>query len=172
MLQAFVRESDELVHIKVDGQDITTTPEHPFWVPQQGWTDAIELRAGDILLLSNGEYVIIEAVQHEILEAPITVYNFEVEDFHTYYVTGLSILVHNDCWDITRGTRVYYKGQTYYYDGYGYYWQKDTAGHGYNGASAYKVYVKINGKMVLKWDADINGNFITGKHSSNMGRKF
>ena len=31
-----------------------------------------------------------------MLEAPVTVYNFEVEDFHTYYV-GDGVLVHNSC---------------------------------------------------------------------------
>ena len=36
-------------------------------------------------------------VQHEILESPITVYNFEVEEFHTYYVGEQSVLVHNAC---------------------------------------------------------------------------
>lgn len=46
--------------------------------------------------LLNGEYVIVEQVQHEILEAPVTVYNFEVEDFHTYYVSDSAILVHNN----------------------------------------------------------------------------
>lgn len=39
----FVRESSELVHITVNGEEITTTPTHPFWVPQKGWTDAIDL---------------------------------------------------------------------------------------------------------------------------------
>ena len=28
-------------------------------------------KAGDILVLSNGEYVVVEKVQHEILEAPV-----------------------------------------------------------------------------------------------------
>lgn len=83
VVNVFVRESDELIHIDVNGEHITTTPEHPFYVPQKGWTDAIHLRAGDRLQLLNGEYVIVEQVQHEILEAPVTVYNFEVEDFHT-----------------------------------------------------------------------------------------
>lgn len=32
----------------------------------------------DRLQLLNGEYVIIEQVQHELLETPVTVYNFEV----------------------------------------------------------------------------------------------
>ncbi len=63
----------------------------------QGWKSSIELRAGDILVLKNGEYVTVEKIQHEILEKPITVYNFEVEDFHTYYVGDSSILVHNVC---------------------------------------------------------------------------
>ena len=36
-------------------------------------------------------------IQHEILESPVTVYNFEVEDFHTYYVGESAVLVHNVC---------------------------------------------------------------------------
>ena len=39
--------------------------------------------------------MVVEAVQHEILETPVTIYNFEVEDFHTYYVGEQSVLVHN-----------------------------------------------------------------------------
>ena len=46
-------------------------------------------------MLSNGKYVTVEKVQHELLESPVTVYNFEVEDYHTYYVSGSAILVHN-----------------------------------------------------------------------------
>ena len=97
VVRTFENESSELVHIFVNDEEIITTPTHPFYVPQKGWTDAIKLRAGDILVLRNGNYVIIEKVQHEILETPIKVYNFEVEDFHTYYVGSSSILVHNEC---------------------------------------------------------------------------
>ena len=50
-----------------------------------------------MLVLSNGELVTVEFVQHEILESPIKVYNFEVEDFHTYFVGECGVLVHNDC---------------------------------------------------------------------------
>ena len=70
---------------------------HPFYSPVKGWTDAVQLRAGDILVLVNGEYVVVEKVQHEILEAPVTVYNFNVSDYHTYYVTDAGVLVHNSC---------------------------------------------------------------------------
>ncbi len=31
----------------------------------------------------------------EHLENPVKVYNFEVEDWHTYYVTEMGVLVHN-----------------------------------------------------------------------------
>ena len=97
VVQTFENETEELVHISVADDEIVTTPKHPFYVPQKGWTSAIDLRAGDILVLSNGEYVIVEKVQHEILESPVKVYNFEVQDFHTYYVGENSVLVHNKC---------------------------------------------------------------------------
>ena len=57
----------------IDNEEIVITPKHPFYVPQNGWTSAIDLRAGDILILLNGEYVIIEKVQREILENPVKV---------------------------------------------------------------------------------------------------
>ena len=97
VVQTFENETEELVHISVADDEIVTTPKHPFYVPHKGWTSAIDLRAGDILVLSNGEYVIVEKVQHEILESPVKVYNFEVQDFHTYYVGENSVLVHNMC---------------------------------------------------------------------------
>ena len=81
----------------VNGEEIICTPTHPFYVPVKGWTVACELRAGDRLQLVNGEYVVVEQVQHEILESPVTVYNFEVADFHTYYVGDTGVLVHNKC---------------------------------------------------------------------------
>jgi hypothetical protein len=97
VVQTFVNETTELVHVYVNGEKITATPEHPFYNPIKGWTSAVELRAGDILVLRSGEYVIVELVQHEILEAPIKVYNFEVADYHTYYVGESAVLVHNVC---------------------------------------------------------------------------
>ena len=97
VVETYVNSTSELVHVFVDGEEIVTTPSHPFYSPAKGWTAAVHLRAGDILQLVNGEYVVVEKVQHEILETPVTVYNFQVEDFHTYYVTNVGILVHNKC---------------------------------------------------------------------------
>ncbi len=97
VVETYINETTELVHVYVNGEDIVTTPTHPFYSPLKGWTSAIHLKAGDILVLVNGEYVIVEQVQHELLEAPIKVYNFQVEGYHTYYVSASGVLVHNTC---------------------------------------------------------------------------
>ena len=49
-------------------------------------------------MLSNANYGIIQAVKVKQLENPETTYNFEVEDFYTYYVGENSVCVHNECW--------------------------------------------------------------------------
>ena len=97
VVETYINETDELIHVFVNGEEIISTPTHPFYSPVKGWTDACKLRAGDILVLVNGEYVVVEKVQHELLEAPIAVYNFQVADYHTYYVSSTGILVHNKC---------------------------------------------------------------------------
>ncbi len=97
VVETYVNETDELIHVFAGGEEIVTPPSHPFYSPVKGWTDAAKLRAGDILVLANGEYVVVEKIQHEILEAPIAVYNFQVEDYHTYYVSNAGVLVHNRC---------------------------------------------------------------------------
>ena len=98
VVNTFVNEATELVHVFADGEEIICTNEHPFYSPVKGWIAACKLRAGDILVSLNGEYIVVEQVQHEILEVPIKVYNFEVEDFHTYFVgDGDGVLVHNSC---------------------------------------------------------------------------
>ena len=97
VVQTFRNETTEWIHVTVKGETLTCTPEHPFYVPKKGWTSAVDLRAGDILVMLNGGYVVVEQVQHELLESPETTYNFEVEDYHTYYVGNTEVLVHNQC---------------------------------------------------------------------------
>ena len=103
VLETYINETDELIHVFVNGEEIISTPRHPFYSPVKGWTDAVHLRAGDILVLVNGEYVVVEKIQHELLEAPIHVYNFQVEGFHTYYVSSSGVLVHNLCKTVGSG---------------------------------------------------------------------
>ncbi len=97
VVQTFVKQTYNLVHIYVEDEEIVTTPEHPFWEMNREWCSAIEIRAGDILKLANGKTAIVSKVYSETLSSPVTVYNFEVEDYHTYYVGEDSVLVHNWC---------------------------------------------------------------------------
>lgn len=97
VVNTYINETTHITHITIDGETITSTQTHPYFVDGQGWTYAKYLRAGDILVTLNGEKVILELVQHEILENPVSTYNFEVSDFHTYYVGNNEILVHNTC---------------------------------------------------------------------------
>ncbi len=59
--------------------------------------EAEELEVGDLAENADGESVPIESVDVEYLKEPITVYNFEVADYHTYYVGDTKVLVHNTC---------------------------------------------------------------------------
>lgn len=93
--ETFVRETKELVHVTVVSETITTTPEHPFYTASKGFLEAEKLRAGDILATVHGESVIVEQVQHEILEWPVQVYNLRVAENHTYFVGRVAIGVHN-----------------------------------------------------------------------------
>ena len=77
-----------------DGTIIEATAEHPFFIAGRGWVPAKALRAGQRSVTADGE-LLIQSVA--ILRGPVTVYNFEVKDFHTYFVSENDVLVHNEC---------------------------------------------------------------------------
>lgn len=93
----FLKEKDELIHVQVGGETITCTTEHPFYVQGKGWVAAQNLKPNDKLELRDGEDAFVDAVRYEKLNKPIPVFNFEVEGFHTYFVGGGCVLVHNKC---------------------------------------------------------------------------
>ena len=70
---------------------------HPFFVQGKGWVSAKDLVVGDKLELLDGGQAYVDAIDQEKLTESVKVYNFEVEDFHTYFVGKTSILVHNVC---------------------------------------------------------------------------
>ena len=79
----------------INGEEIITTETHPFYVNNRGFVNAGELKVDDELLDSNGNTLLIESYEIELTDEPTTVYNFQVEDFHTYYVGENGVLVHN-----------------------------------------------------------------------------
>lgn len=95
VLNTFISDTTTLIDIYIDNEHITTTEEHPFWVPTLGWVAAKDLKAGMYLQTSTETWLDIDKVDRQI-EAT-KVYNFEVEGFHTYFVSDLGLLVHNTC---------------------------------------------------------------------------
>ncbi|MEA4826009.1 MAG: polymorphic toxin-type HINT domain-containing protein, partial [Clostridium sp.] len=93
----YVNETKELIHISIGETKIKATPSHPFWIIGKGWITAEKVKVGDKVKLSSGEEVEVTEVEKEILKDAVKVYNFEVEDWHTYYVSDKDVLVHNTC---------------------------------------------------------------------------
>lgn len=94
-----VRETDKVINIDIGGEQITTTPEHPFYVVNNdkyhGYVAAKYLSAGDCIQTSDGGYLEITSIQEQTLDESISVYNFTVDDNHSYYVGENELLVHN-----------------------------------------------------------------------------
>ncbi|HBM92259.1 pretoxin [Ruminococcus sp. AM54-1NS] len=90
-----MREDNKLIHLVINGEEIITTEMHPFYVNDRGFVNAGELAVGDELLDSNKNILLVENFDVELTDKPVKVYNFQVEDFHTYHVSGLGVLVHN-----------------------------------------------------------------------------
>lgn len=95
VVETYVREDSKLIHLVINDEEIITTETHPFYVTNRGFVNAGELKIGDELLDSNGNVLLVENFAVELTDEPTTVYNFQVEDFHTYYAGQNSILVHN-----------------------------------------------------------------------------
>ena len=97
VLEIFSHEVSETYTVTIEGESIETTSGHPFYVVEEGWVGADELEAGDEVELADGDSGTVDSVEKNELDEPVTVYNFAVMDYHTYYVGENGALVHNDC---------------------------------------------------------------------------
>ena len=87
IVRTMVRESDHTVELYTEEEIIETTAEHPF-LTENGWKDAAELQTGDRIKSRNEEDVEIKDVKFSY--KPRKVYNFEVSNWHTYFVGALA----------------------------------------------------------------------------------
>lgn len=97
MVETYTNETKSIVNLVINNEKVICTANHPFYSLLQGWVNAQDLCVGDVLVLLNGEHAVVEKVEIEQLKTPILVYNFQVKDYHTYFVGESSILVHNSC---------------------------------------------------------------------------
>lgn len=108
--------SGDLFEIHTNGETISATSEHPFFVLGRAddeelpsgikytdektsdhgvWLPASELQTGDQLLTTNGSILTISQINAS--EVNIPVFNFHVRELHNYAVGSSGILVHNNC---------------------------------------------------------------------------
>ncbi len=106
----------DLIELTIAGEIVEATGNHPFWVvdgegldrrsrPEHvpaappdarapgRWVDAAGLTTGDVLLLQSGLRTPVTAVLARQIRQPV--YNFQVEELHTYAVGKCQVLVHN-----------------------------------------------------------------------------
>ena len=95
VLETYIRETTELVHLTINGGLIKTTFEHLFYLKDTGFVKAGSLEAGNEVLDSSGNVLLVENIKVEITDEPTKVYKFKVDDFHTYHVGDNGVLVHN-----------------------------------------------------------------------------
>jgi RHS repeat-associated protein len=121
VVRTFVHRISGTLLLKLeDGQIIETTDEHPFYVPDKGFVAAGKLTVRDRIAEDIDETTRILAIVR--LSEPKTVYNFEVEGSHTYFVRAGNddLWVHNK--RITPHTDKIRKD---WENEYGYEWPKD-----------------------------------------------
>lgn len=86
--QTFVHDVNEYMILN---DKIRVTPEHRMFI-NYGWQMVGDAHVGDLLIDTNGFAQRIDSIEWQ--REPVTVYNFEVEDLHTYFADG--VYVHND----------------------------------------------------------------------------
>ncbi|WP_208727395.1 polymorphic toxin-type HINT domain-containing protein [Leptospira bourretii] len=107
VVNTFIRQTDAIYTVSfADGTVLETTWNHPFRVKKQGhalekfsiettdWVEAKDLHPGDVALGADGKELVVSNIT--IDERKETVYNFEVEEYHTYFVGEVGVWVHNN----------------------------------------------------------------------------
>ena len=90
-----VNKVDRLIELDIDGEIIHCTETHPFQVKGRGWVNASNLAPNDIVYAKDWNTATVKSVNLIELDEPVEVFNFEVEDCHTYFVGDNFVLVHN-----------------------------------------------------------------------------
>jgi hypothetical protein len=94
--EVFVREG-LIWELRLGGQVIRTTAEHPFYHDTRGWLACHHLQVGDKLLCEDGSFMVLEGIRDTGNWE--TVFNLRIAEFHTYFVGcaewGWAVWAHN-----------------------------------------------------------------------------
>jgi len=92
VVNTFTHDDDQIVYLTIDGEEIETTPWHPFYT-DEGWEDAGDLQPGDLILSLDGDYGVVDSVV--IADETQTMYDLDVETVDTFAVGDGAWVVHN-----------------------------------------------------------------------------
>ena len=95
VISTSVNKVDRLIELEIGDETLRCTETHPFQVKGRGWVNAIDLAPNDIVYTNDWNTATVKSVNLLELDEPVEVFNFEVEDCHTYFVGNLDLLVHN-----------------------------------------------------------------------------
>jgi hypothetical protein len=106
VVQLFKNNNKQIYNVTTINEESTketigTTAEHPFWVDGHGWILAKDLKINDKLTSANGKFINVVSIKLD--DQRQDTYNFEVADYHTYFVGDNGVWVHNSCFKITFG---------------------------------------------------------------------
>ncbi|MGF1488198.1 MAG: polymorphic toxin-type HINT domain-containing protein, partial [Prochloraceae cyanobacterium] len=94
ILELYKSQTEYLVDIGIDGEIITATRQHRFWIESsREWLPASELQSGMKVRLANDNLTTVDFVKTYTCRSET--YNLEVAEVHNYFVGNLGTLVHN-----------------------------------------------------------------------------
>ena len=96
VVKTFIHEDTEIYEIYINDEIIKVTPHHRFYVKRNNkfeWLEVKDLTLTDKLFNDNKELININKIEQK--KETNVVYNFEVQNNHTYFVSNKNILVHN-----------------------------------------------------------------------------
>lgn len=97
VISTSVNKVDRLIELEIGDETLRCTETHPFQVKGRGWVNAADLKPGCIVYTKDWNTEVVLSINLIELDEPVEVFNFEVEDCHTYFVGEQCILVHNSC---------------------------------------------------------------------------
>jgi hypothetical protein len=120
--ETYQRVSHHLRHLTFETpngtqQTLSTTDEHPFWsVTAEEFVEAGSLIVGHSVTGPNGETQTLVSSAREEFPEGVPVFNFQVTDYHTYFVSGSAdkpvMLVHNaNCNELATAAASRFAGQ-------------------------------------------------------------
>jgi len=92
VVQIIQNDVDATIELLINDEIIETTSPHPFYT-KTGWKKAKHLTTEDQVKTKNDDWGLIKSIS--IIKKRKKVYNFEVKDWHTYFVGTWQWLVHN-----------------------------------------------------------------------------